>query len=55
MLNLAIRLLRSHRPLPVDLHARLLEDGVDVQYLINLIEAEDSDATNETYLSHWEC
>ena len=40
--------------LPTDIYYSILEEGIDVQYLINLIEAEDSNATNETYLSHWD-
>lgn len=54
MVDLAIKILRSGRPLPTDIYYSVLEEGIDVQYLINLIEAEDSNATNETYLSHWD-
>ncbi len=54
MVDLAIKILRSGRPLPTDIYYSILEEGIDVQYLINLIEAEDSNATNETYLSHWD-
>lgn len=52
MIEQALQILRSDRPLPVDLYALLLQEGIDVQYLINL--QEDSNDTNETCLSHWE-
>ena len=54
MIEQALKILRSDRPLPVDLYALLIEEGIDVQYLINLQSLEDSNDTNETCLSHWE-
>ena len=43
-----LRFLRQGLPVPVDIHARLLEDGIDVQYFINLYQYGEDDTSDSS-------
>ncbi len=42
-----LRFLKQGLPVPTDIHARLLEEGIDVQFIINLYQYGEDECDSQ--------